>query len=140
MDAWAEHLVAVWQANRVAIAEAIIEAIKNNPHWPVKDYSIEDVQQIFDGLLAMIVEHIKGEGKDIWDTYMNSVIPGLLSQGNPLSAMVGQVTMNGMVLHKLLVPRADEQHRAKISEFLINYYTYLNGEMVKVALENGAKA
>ena len=140
MDAWAQHFVEVWKANRVAIAEAVMAAVKRNPHYPVKEYSIEDAHQVFDGLLAMMLEHINGEGNEIWDTYVNAVVPGLLSQGNPLSALVSQCTMNGIVLHQLLVPRAHEEYRDKISEFLINYYAYLNSETVRVGLENGAKA
>jgi hypothetical protein len=140
MDAWAEHFVELWQANRVAIAEAVLEAVKRNPHMPVKGYSMEDMQQMFDGTLAMMVEMIKGEEAEIWDTYMNVVIPGLIAQGNPLSALIGQLTMNGVVLHQLLVPRAREEHRDKISEFLVNFYSAFNSESVRMTYESGAKA
>jgi hypothetical protein len=135
MDAWAEHFVAVWQENRVAIAEAVLEAVKRNPRYPNKTYSMEDMQQLFDGTLAMMIEMIRGEETEIWDTYMNVVMPGLVAQGNPLSALVGQITMNGMVLHQLLVPRAQEEYRSQVSQFLINFYSAFNSESVKLTYE-----
>jgi hypothetical protein len=139
MDAWAEHFVELWQANRVAIAEALLEAIKRNPNFPVKDYSMEDLHQMFDGSLAMMVEKIVGKENDIWDTYMNSVIPGLLAQGNPLSGLVGQVTMNAIVVHQLLVPIADKAYRDQISEFLTNWFVTVNGEIVRIGIACEAK-
>lgn len=137
MDAWAENLVAVWTENRVTVAETILSAIKSNPYLPVKDYSLDDIQQIFDGTLAMMAERMSGQGNEIWDTYMETVIPGLLFQGQPVSALVGQVTMNGMLLHQLLVPLAEEQHRPKISEFLINWFVNVNTEIVKIGVKCG---
>jgi hypothetical protein len=139
MDAWAEHFVELWQGNRVAVAEAVLKAIRGNPHFPVKDYAMEDMQQIFDGVLAMMVEQIKGEESEIWDTYMNVVMPGLVAQGNPLSALVGQTTMNGIVLYQLLVPRAKEEYREQVGQFLISFYTRFNVETVKLTYESGVK-
>lgn len=139
MDAWAQHFVELWQENRVNIAQGILEGIRRNPYLPVKEYSLDDIHQMFDGALAMMMERIAGEGNDIWDTYMMSVIPGILAQGQPLSAFVGQITMNGMVLHQLLVPIAREEHRDKISEFLTNWFVHINSETVKIGLEVGCK-
>ncbi len=140
MDAWAQHFVKVWQDNRVAIAEAMIAAVRSAPNMSHKDYTLEDVQQVFDGVLAMMVEKINGEGAEIRDTYMNSVVPGLLDQGNSLAGLVGQCCMNGMIIHNLLVPRAQKKYRAQISEFVINYYAALASDTVTVGLENGAKS
>ncbi len=139
MEAWAQHFVELWQANRVHIAQGILEGIRRNPYLPVKEYSLDDIHQIFDGTLAMMTERLSGQGNDIWDTYMMSVIPGILAQGQPLSALVGQITMNAIVTHQLLVPMANDEYRDKISEFITNWYVHVNSETVKIGLESGCK-
>ena len=139
MDAWEQHFVELWQTKRDVIAQAILNAAQRNPYLPVKEYQLDDVHQFFDGTLAMMRERLAGEGNDIWETYMESVIPGILSQGQPLSAFVGQVTMNAIVLHQILVPASEEEHRDKISEFLTNWFVQVNSEIVKIGIAIGAK-
>lgn len=137
MEAWAEHFVSVWQKNRVVIAETVLEAVKRNPYLPVKDYALDDIQQIFDGTLAMMTERLIGESTDMWDNYIDTIIVGILSQGQPLSALVGQVTMNGMLVHQLLVPLAQKKYRPQISEFLIHWFISANIAIVKVGASIG---
>ena len=139
MEPWAQELVDLWRSNREQIARLFQEAVDKNPDMPIK-YTLEDFLQMVDGGAAMIAEHLEGTTSDIWDTYINSVIPGILSQGQPLSGLVGQLTMNGMLIHSLLVPIASDKHRDKVGTGLINYYVKFNSEVVKIGLELGVKS
>ena len=138
MEAWAIEFLDLWQSNRVRIAEAVRDSVQRNTFMPVKGYTVDDLLQMVDGVTAMIREELEGTGSDVRDTYMNAVIPGLLAQGEPLSGMVGQTTMNAVVVHGLIAPQASEKHRDQISTFLTNWYSKFNLDIVKVGLESGA--
>jgi hypothetical protein len=138
MEAWAQELVELWRNNRELIASVFQSAAGKNPDMPIK-YQFEDWLQMVDGGAAMVAEYLEGTTTDIWDTYINTVVPGVLSQGQPLSGVIGQLTMNGMLIHSLLVPLAADEHRELIATALINYYVKFNSEVVKIGLELGVK-
>jgi len=140
MEAWAREVVDLWRDNRVRLAEVTLQAVLQNPNMPVKAYTVEDFLQMVDGTSAMIAEELSGQGSEIRDTWLNSVIPGVLSQGQPLSGVVGQITMNALVIYNQLVPRASEENRAKISTFIINWFAKFNTDLVKVGLEFGVQS
>ncbi|MRG94792.1 hypothetical protein [Polyangium spumosum] len=135
MESWAAEVVELWKKNRIPLAERTLQALQQNPHVPVKSYTFEDFIQMVDGTGAMIAEELEARGSDVRDTWLNSVVPGILSQGQPLSALVGQVTMNAIVIYNLLVPLASEEHRAKIGSFIQNWYAKFNTDLVAVGLE-----
>lgn len=137
MEAWVDELICVWQNNRVEIAQLMLEAVETNPWIPVKGYRIEDVLQIFDGVLAMMQEELLQTGTEVRDTYMNVVIPGLLAQGQPLDALVGQATMNAVLINALISSKAKEQYRSHIARYVATFYARLNTEMMKIAKEAG---
>lgn len=138
MEDWAREFLDLWQANRVRIAETLCTAAEKNPYVPVKGYSVGDFVQMVDGFVAMIREELDSGGGDVRDMYMSAVVPGLIAQGQPLSVLVGQLTMNAIIVHGLLVPQASDKNREQISTFLANWYMKFNLDMVKVGLECGA--
>jgi hypothetical protein len=138
MEPWAREFIDLWHTRKHHIAEVVLQAIQNNPDLPVKNYSLEDIVQIFEGFIAMITEAIEGKSSDTRDTYMNTVIPGLLAHGQPLSGIVGQVTMNAVLVYKELVPYASEAHRTQIATYLTNWYVQFNADIVKIGIESGA--
>lgn len=137
MEEWAQEAVELWRASREPIAKAVLEGIEQNPHLPVKKYTLDDLLQMVDGAGAMIVEELEGAGTDIRDVFINSVWPGIFAQGQPLSALVGQMTMNAVLVYNVIVPQASEKNREKIGRFYINFYVKLNLDIVKVGLECG---
>jgi hypothetical protein len=142
MEAWAKEAIDLWQTHRLDIVRAFHDGAAQNPHLPpddpVKNYSVEDTIQMVDGAGAMIAEDLEGRGTDIKDTYMNAVIPGILSQGQSLATLVGVVTMNAVLAYNLIVPKASPEHRDQIARFYVNWYVKFNLDMVKVGLEAGA--
>jgi hypothetical protein len=142
MEAWAKEAIELWQTNRLEIVRAFHAGAAQNPYLPpddpVKNYSVEDTIQMVDGAGAMIAEELEGRGSDIKDTYMMSVIPGILSQGQSLATLVGVVTMNAVLACNLIVPKASPEHRDQIGRFYVNWYVKFNLDMVRVGLESGA--
>lgn len=138
MEPWMAEFFAVWQKHRIEIAQLMLEAIETNPLVPVKGYSLDDALQIFDGVFAMMQEELTQAGTDVRDTYMNVVIPGLLAQGQPLAALVGQATMNAVLIDAFLTPKAKKKYRTEISRYIAKFYMKLNMDMTTIALEAGA--
>jgi hypothetical protein len=138
MEAWTVEFFDLWQKNRIRIAEAVRDGVQRNPYMPVKGYTVDDLVQMVDGVTAMIREELEGGGSDVRDMYMNAVIPGLLAQGEPLSGLVGQTTMNAIVVHGLIVPQASDKNREQIGTFLTNWYSKFNLDIVRVGLDAGA--
>jgi len=138
MEPWAREFLDIWQARKLRIAEVVLEACQQNEDLPVRSYSLEDMVQIFEGFIAMISEALEGKSSDIRDTYMNSVIPGLLAQGQPLSGVVGQVTMNAVLVYNEIVPHASEAHRAQIATYLTNWYVKFNADIVQIGIDVGS--
>lgn len=142
MEAWAQEAIDLWRNNTMEIVRAFHEGAENNPHLPpddpVKNYSVDDTIQLVHGVGAMIAEELEGRGTDIKDTYMLSVIPGILSQGQSLATLVGVVTMNAVLAYNLIVPKATPENREMIGRFVVNWYVKFNLDMVKVGLETGA--
>lgn len=139
MEAWATEVLSLWTSNRGRIAEIWLDAVSKNPYLPMKTYTIDDMLQMADGMSAMMAEELQGQGSDIRDMFMNSVIPGILAQGQPLSATVGQITMNGILLYSFLVPLASEENRPHVGSFLLKFYIRMNQDIVKIGLDAGAK-
>lgn len=134
MEAWEKEAINLWRKNRTAIAEAILEGVQQNPHLAVKSYTLDDMLQMVDGGAAMIAEELEGTGFDIRDTFMNTVFPGILAQGQPLSHLVGQMTMNAILICSILSRKATKKNREKISRFYINWYVKLNLDIVNIGL------
>ncbi|MDI1443203.1 hypothetical protein [Polyangium sp. 6x1] len=139
MDAWAHHFVELWRANRELIGVTIVEHIRSNPFLPVK-YALPDVHQMFDGSLAMMIEKLEGKETIAWDTYMDSVIPAFYGQGATISGLVGQITANAMILYNILVPRAAEEHRQNIADFLARWFIEVNMTVIKIGIDAGVKS
>jgi hypothetical protein len=137
MEAWAKEAVDLWRDNRISIAEAILEGVQQNPHLALKAYTLDDMLQMVDGGAAMIAEELEGTGMDIRDTFMQTVFPGILAQGQPLSHLVGQMTMNAVLVFNILVRKATEANRDKIARFYINWYVKLNLDIVTIGLQCG---
>lgn len=140
MEPWVQELIELWGERKYHIAVQVMEAIKNNPYLPVRTYTISDLQQMFEGFGAMIFEPLVSNSSDIRDTFMNSVIPGILSQGQSLSGFVGQITMNAIIVYNDIVPRASEANRARIGRFLTNSYVKFNSDNVNIGLSLGCKS
>lgn len=138
MEPWVADFLDVWQKNRIELGQLMLEAFTNNPYFPVKGYSLDEVLQVFDGVFAMMQEELLQQGTDVRDTYMNVVVPGLLAQGLPLTVLAGQTTMNAVLIDALLAPKAKKKHRAQITRFVANFYMKLNMDMMKIAMEEGA--
>jgi len=135
---WVEEFIKVWQESRLQIAQLVLDAFETSPHTPIKGYRIEDTLQLMDGVFAMMHEHLLQTGNDAWDTYMNTVVPGFLAQGQPLGVLVGSATMNAALLASWLAPKADEKYRDEIIKFVANFYMKINMDIIKVAFEVGA--
>ncbi|MDC3954537.1 hypothetical protein [Polyangium jinanense] len=138
MEAWATELLEVWTRNRDVIADTMLDATSNNPYLPVK-YTREDLMQIFDGARAMMAEDLGGESSELRDTYMNSVVPGLVAGGQPLSAIAGQIVINAIQLQSVLIPAMSEKHRNQAATFFRNWYCRMCMDTVRIGLEQGAK-
>ncbi len=139
MQAWAQEFVEVWKANNRRMAEAVLKAIRQNPSIAMS-YTLEDLEQMFLGSLAMMQEELEGRGTDIRDTYINSVMPGIFAQGEKLSSLVHQVTFNAVLVYNLLIPEVSEANREDAGNYLMWWYANLNRDIILVGLENGVKA
>jgi len=136
MEPWVEEFINLWQKHRIEIAQLMLEAFETNPHVPIKGLRLEDALQLFDGVFAMMQEELLQTGNDAWDTYMSTVVPGFLAQGQPIGIMVGQATMNAVLLDSLLAPKAKKKYRTQITRFIANFYMRVNIEMTKIAFES----
>ncbi len=134
MEAWASEFVSVWQASNTRLAELVVAAIEQNPSITQK-YQVTDFEQIMLGALAMIREELSGSSRDARDAYMQTVFPGLLAQGEPLAAIVNQVTLNAVIVYNELIPRISKENRDRAGQFLMWWYAAFNGEIVTVGLE-----
>lgn len=138
MEPWVVEFIKVWQENRTEIAQLLLEAGETNPYAPMKGYRLEDVYQLVDGGFAMMQEELVQSGNEIWDTYMNTVVPGFLAQGQPIGVLVGTATMNAAILAAFLGPKAKKKFRAQVIRFVANFYMKLNMGMTKIAFEVAA--
>jgi hypothetical protein len=133
-------MLELWHARKHNIAVLVVEAIKRNPILTVKDYTVSDLSQMFEGFIAMISESLEGKGNDIRETFMTTVIPGILAQGQTLNGLIGQFTMNATIVYDEIVPRASAAHREQIGTYLMNWYVGFNVESVKIGLSMGCKS
>jgi hypothetical protein len=140
MEAWASEFLEVFKGRKVPVAEVVLRGIQQNPDLPVKEYSVDDLVQMTDGFIAMMAESLEGRSTEIRDTYVNSVIPGILAQGQPLASFVGQITMNCVLIYNELIPYVSSEHREKAGWFLINWMVQYNSDIVRIGLEVGVKA
>ncbi|HRI71463.1 MAG TPA: hypothetical protein PK156_44825 [Polyangium sp.] len=140
MEAWATEFITVWEKNRVQFAQAGLDAIQGNPLLPVKEYSLSDSLQFLDGTTAMMREVLTGSGTDVRDMYFNSVIPGIIAQGQPVSGFVAQVTLVAVVFASSLLPQIRKKHRDQAAKFLAEFYMEFNYQIVKIGMEMGAKS
>jgi hypothetical protein len=135
MEAWAQELLDIWQTHKVEISQAILDGIERNPGLPIKPYKMDDMLQLTEGFIAMMREDLEGGSKAIWETYMNTVFPGVLAQGQPLSALVGQITMNAVICYNVTMRYASPEHRDQMGPWLTNWYVAWNSEIVRIGQE-----
>jgi len=140
MEEWANEFISVWEKNRVELAEVGLHHIQNNALLPIKEYTLADSLQLLDGTTAMMREVLEGTGSDVRDMYFNTVIPGILAQGQPVAGFVGQVTLVAIVFAGLVLPQISDKHRADGAKFIANFYMNFNYEIVRIGIEMGAKA
>jgi hypothetical protein len=140
MEAWAKEFITVWEQNREQLAKLGLHHIQNNPLIPIKEYALDDALQLLDGTTAMMREVLEGTGTDVRDMYFNSVVPGVLAQGNPPQAFVAQVTLVAVLYTAMVLPQIRETYRSQAAEFLGTFFMTFNYEIVKAAMEMGARA
>jgi len=134
MDAWARELLDVWKTNIRPLAETFIEKIATNPELTVR-YSVGDVEQMANGIYAMMEEELDGRGREVYATYLQSVIPALVMQGEGLPTMVRSVTLNAVIIHQAIVDKISDTHRKAVSEYLMNWWANHNADVTKIALD-----
>jgi hypothetical protein len=121
MEPWAKEVLQVWKDNIRLISEAIITASETNPAVAGK-YTVEDIAQMMLGVHAMMAERL-GEGNgEVYDTYINTVIPGILAQGEKLSVLVRYVALNGMMSSHSIAPLLSSEHRDAGVAFVQNWW------------------
>jgi hypothetical protein len=139
MEAWASEFLEVFKTRKIDVAQACLRGLQRNPEVPVKNYTLDDILQMTEGFIAMITESLNGHSSDIRDTYMDSVIPGIFAQGQPMAALVGQMTMNAVLVFNEIIPSVSATHRDEAAIWLTNWYVKFNADIVRIGLANGVK-
>lgn len=140
MEAWAKEFIKVWEKNRVLMAEVGFLHLKNNPLLPINEYTLNDATQFLDGTTAMMKEELEGTGNDVRDMYFNTMVPGVLAQGQSTSGFVSQVTLVAVVYASIVLPQMSKKHREKSAIYLATFWGNFNHVIVKTSIEMGAKA
>lgn len=133
MEAWATEFVELWQARNTKIATDTVAALERNPNVTLK-YAVSDLEQMFLGALAMIIEELSGSpSREARDAYMESLWPTLMAEGEALGGIISQVTFCAVLVYNELIPSISEMHRAKAGEFLMWWYAGFNAYIVTLA-------
>jgi hypothetical protein len=136
---WAQELMDTFKARNSEISAMIVRACEQNPDMKGR-FTLSDAEQMMLGVQAMMIEELDERGNDVRDTYMNTVIPGIISQGGEanqatmLCALVSQVTFNAVLVYNDLIPRLSAAHQDDASYFFCWWYARLNAEITQVGL------
>ncbi|UQA61060.1 hypothetical protein [Polyangium aurulentum] len=131
MESWARELLDVWKTNIPLLAKAVVEKVATNENVVVK-YSPADVEQLGNGILAMMEEELEGRGRDVYATYLQSVVPAVIMQGEQLENLVRVITLDAVIMQQEIVPRVSEQHRERAAVYLMNWWANHNADVVRI--------
>jgi len=136
MEAWARELLDVWGPQVLEIVEASMPSVDRM--W-VGKYSSEDVAQMVRACVAMVREELEGSTSDLRESYFEMLIPGLAAQGESVSGMAAIDMAIVIRIAIAVIPNLAPEHRAKASEFFVDWQMRFVRDVVLTACAAGAK-
>nr|QVV57689.1 hypothetical protein [Myxococcales bacterium] len=134
MQPWARELLDVWKSNIPRLVRTFQEKIATNAELAL-NYSDSDLEQFTHGLYAMMEEELDGRDRDAYLTYLQSVIPALVMQGESPVRLARALTFDAIVVQMVIVPLMSDQHRVAAADYLMNWWANYNADVIRVALD-----
>jgi hypothetical protein len=79
-------------------------------------------------------EDLAGASRDIRDTFFPYVFGSMVSNGENLSAICAQITLNSVVTHLQLVPQISPENQELAALYLRKFWAKFNMEIVEAYL------
>jgi hypothetical protein len=122
------------ESRRTSLVDFAELAVARTPG--LKPYSRAEMEQIIAGLLSAIFEALEARGRDQLDYFCETVIPGLVKGGEPLSNIVHGTLVFITCVTADVSHYIDPEHRDEAIPWLSNFW----GEYVAGLVEAGTRA
>lgn len=139
MEAWLEEFLQVWESSIDDLAQILLAAFERDPSQRGK-WDLDTLRQLQQGGVAMMRAEYHGQGAEVREAYLQSVIPGLADQGVSLADTCATTIVVAMRIYPLIVSRVSPEHRERVGDHLCHCYGRFMHDEVRIGLELGAKA
>jgi len=134
MISCAKEFRALLQSRRTELVDLATLAVSRTPG--LKAYTRVDMEQIISGLLAAIVEALEESSREQLTFFVETVIPGLIQNGESLSTIVhGTLVFITCVTADVSLSLQPE-HRDEVIPWLANFW----GEYASALVASGFRA
>ena len=134
MEPWASDLLDAYALAVPDIARSLHNSVEADPATKGK-YKFDDILQMVQGAMAMASEYLQDGTTEIRDTYIGSVVPGIMAQGEALETLVGQSVYSLMIQLTEFLTKVKPEHQRKVGEFWAWWCLNYQREQIRAALE-----
>lgn len=141
MEPWFEELLKVWRDSIDDLAQELLDAYERDPSQRGK-WDLETLRQLNQGGIALIPAEYAGNGTEMREAYLESVLPGMFAAGSSLPVTCASTIEMAMRTYPLLMARMTPENREKASDFLCRTWGRYTFDLIRVGLNvlnsNGA--
>ncbi|MDI1477093.1 hypothetical protein [Polyangium sp. y55x31] len=134
MEPWAREFLDAYTAAIPDAAQALLDSLNKDPTRKGQ-YKLDDMAQVLQGGLAMAREYLEQGTTEIRDTYVNTVIPGMIAQGETPEMVVSQSYFAGIIQTVSIFAKIRPEFRREATEFWAWWGMQYMREQYKVAVE-----
>ncbi len=136
MEPWAREFLDVWAEKLPEIAEGTWRDA--NRMWVAK-YRTEDIAQMIHGGHAMMTEWFAGSTSEMRDDYLQTIIPGLVAQGESAAAIAAIDCAGILRILATVLPHMKPENRAQAMEAFIEWQSLMLQDMIRTGIEASNK-
>ncbi len=139
MSALNPRIAVILRERREQYFQYVMRLIAEAPPAEVATHTPEAGRQMTDGLLSILFEALEGNGREIYDTYVESLIPAVTQAGVSLRGLVGGTVHLGMLISADVAAHLPEGDRQAATDWFAYFYAGYVTDVAAVATRS-AKA
>lgn len=128
----AKEFRALLESRQVALVDLATIAVARTPG--LKPYTRSDMEQIISGLLAAVFEALEERGREQLDFFVETVIPGLIHNGESVSTIVHGTQLFISCVTADVSQTIPAEHRDEVIPWLANFWAEYLSALVESAV------
>ena len=131
-----QKLAAHLRTRRDAYVKLAFDEVRPSADPNVPGLTLRDVEQMIDGFIALVVEGLVGESREVRELYLDTVIPGLVAGGHTTTArLAADVAQFGISVSLDAVGALPESDRAEGGRWIAKFFHEYIHDLIVVGEE-----